>query len=273
MDSAVARWIVLCLGLGAAGCAGWIAVGFMHSARGVPGPGVSDAVAPLVASIALLLAFGVCTVVAMCVGRMLNPVVGLFTLGTGVGIMALRTGTIRDASFDGGSLLPLAIESVVLGVLVAAASVAVHLVATPMVVPAAGRRDSRLSLAEILSPASLRIAAVGAVAIVGVWLLITSALKGQSVGAAAVGGLLAGHVAKRVAPEHEPVLLFASPVIIIGLVQIVLAMSIGDPAGAFVRGSIPNLVAVMPLDLAAGTLIGVAVGVGMSRPVPAPAAA
>lgn len=287
MDSAVARWLVLGASLVASGAAGWLAVGFMHSPRGVPGPGVSDAVSPFTAAIVLLAAFAVCTLVAVVAGRLLNPVVGMFALGTGLAIASMRTGTIRDASFDGGSLVPLAFESIVLGVLVAIASVVVHLVATPMVPaamreePAGGRASrsrsegddsTRLTLAEILAPRSLTMAAIGAVSIVGIWLLVTSAMKGQAIGAAAVGGLLAGHVARRAVPHQEPVLLFASPIVIVGVVQLLLAWSIRDPALAFVRGSTPNLVAVMPLDLAAGTIIGVSVGVGLSRPAPAAAA-
>ncbi len=266
MDHAISRWIVFCGGLLAAGAAGWIAVPWLASARGVPGPGILDASSPAAAALAVLAVVVAVTVVAMIVARLLNPVVGMFILGCGVGIVSMRSGTIRDACFDGGSLVPLGVESLVLGVLLAGASVLVHLVSTPMSEPPGSTR--RLEASSILSSKSLQVAAIGAVAIVGVWLLLTSPLKGQAIGAAAIGGLLAGHVAKRAAPGHEPVLLFAVPVIAVGLLQIVLAWSIADPAAAFVRGAIPNLVAVMPLDLAAGTLVGVAVGVGMSRPVP-----
>ncbi|MBM4113018.1 MAG: hypothetical protein FJ253_06545 [Phycisphaerae bacterium] len=158
----------------------------------------------------------------------------------------------------------------ILGALLAAASISIHLVSTPMSAATGGSR--KIGVREIFSARSLQVAAIGAVSIVGSWLLLTSSLKGQAVGAAIVGGFLAGAVGKRAAPDQEPVLLFASPIVIIGLVQIGLAWTIADPGAAFVKGSIPNLVAVMPLDLAAGSLIGVALGVGMSRPAPAVAA-
>lgn len=283
MDNAFARWTVLIAGLLVAGGACWLAVGSLHSARGIPGPGVFDAVAPVPAAMALLGAFVVATVVAAIVSRLLNPIVGLFVLGAGLGVISMRSGTIRDACFDGGSLVPLAIEGIIWAVLIALASIIVHHFGRDegdMGVAGAARGGARggcvsggtahggaaATLARVCDPSALKVAAIGAVAIVGVWLLITSAFKGQAIGAAIVGGLLAGHVAKRAAPDGLPVLLFATPILFIAIAQLVLALSIADPADAFVHGSIPNLVAVMPLDLVSGSIVGVAIGIGLAKP-------
>jgi len=295
MDHAVARWSVLLAGLIVAGGAAWSAVGAMHSARGIAGPGITDAINPAWAALVLLGAFGVATVVAVIVGRLLNPIVGLFTLGAGLGVLAMRTGTIRDACFDGGSLAPLACEALVWALLVAIASIVVHRCAkdaSAMVPVSAGggagggaggasggggggasggtiarsHGDAGLALRDALSIGSLKVAAIGAVAIIGIWLLVVSPLKGQAIGAAIVGGFLAGHVAKRALPDQSPVLLFAAPILFVAIAQLILSMSIVDPAAAFVHGSLPNLVVIMPLDLVAGSIVGVAIGIGLAKP-------
>ncbi|MBX3356707.1 MAG: hypothetical protein KF724_13515 [Phycisphaeraceae bacterium] len=272
MESAVMRWIVLAAGVVASGAATWSVIGFLISPRGVPGPGVVDATSPVMAAVMLLVAMALATAVAVVVGRLLNPVVGLFTLGSALCVLSMRMGTIRDASFDGTSLVPLAIESLFWALLVAGASLLVHRVARDddpahgAAHAGHGSSGALASMAEAFSPASLKVAAIGAVAIIGAWLLVTSPLKGQAIGAALVGGVLAGHVARRSAPEASPVLLFASPVAIIAVAQLILAMTVADAGSAFVRGAIPNLVAIMPLDLAGGSIVGVAIGIGLAKP-------
>lgn len=287
MDHALVRWSVLIGGLVAASAVAWSALGFLHSPRGVPGPGVIDALAPWSAALVLIAIFAVCAVIAAIVGRLLNPVVGLFVLGSALGVLSMRLGTVRDASFDGGSFVPLAIEGLIWSGLVAVASIVIHRAArddaphgrpTPVgggiggsgggsggaaVVPSSG---ALTSVRAAFEPSALKVAAIGAVALIGIWLLVTSPLKGQAIGAAVVGGLLAGNVAKRSAPEASAVLLFASPILFAAIGQLILAFSIGDPATAFVRGSIPNLLAVMPLDLVSGSIVGVALGIGLAKP-------
>lgn len=265
MDHALARWSVLVAAMLASGAVAWSAVGLLRSPRGVAGPGIVDAISPLGAAAALLAVFILCSAIAVVVGRLLNPVVGLFTLGAGLSILSMRTGTIRDASFDGGSLVPLAVEGLVWGVLVAVASIVVHRCAKET--PGSDAHGGALpDVAAAFTLGTLKVAALGALAIIGIWLLVTSPLKGQALGAVVVGGVLAGYVARRAAPEQSMVLLFASPILFTALAQLLVALPIADPGTAFVHGSIPNLVAVMPLDLAAGTLVGVAVGIGLAKP-------
>lgn len=282
MNHALARWGVLLGGLAATGTIAWSAIAFIRSPRGVPGPGIVDAISPVTASLALLVAFALCTLVAVVVSRLLNPVVALFTLGAGMGVAAMQSGTIRDACFDGGSLVPLGIEGIVWALLVAGASIVIHLATRHEALEPAGARGGaggggaaavsagspgHASMrAQIFDFEALKLGAIGAVAIIGVWLLVTNPLKGQAIGAAVVGGLLAGHVAKRAAPHASPALLFASPILFIAIVQAIAATWVGDSASAFVRGSIPNLVAVMPLDLVSGSIVGVALGIGLAAP-------
>lgn len=270
MDHAFTRWGVLIAGLVVTGSIAWWAVDFLYSPRGIPGPGIADAISPASAAFALLTAFLLCGVVATIVGRLLNPVVGLFTLGAGFAVTSMRSGTIRDAAFDGVSLVPLAIEGLVWALLVAAVSIMVH--RNGRDTPSPAERASTApgpalpSVAAAFAPGALKAALFGVLALLGIWLLVTSPLKGQAIGAVVIGGLLAGHVARRAAPEMSPVLLFAAPILFVAIAQLIVAFSIGDPAVAFVQGAIPNLSTVMPLDLVSGTLVGVAIGIGLAKP-------
>ncbi len=75
-----------------------------------------------------------------------------------------------------------------------------------------------------------------------------------------------GLAGRLVAPRAQPVLLFAAPCLfgVIGHL-IGLAMTSGALDVAFVNGSISRLSLPMPIDYAAGSLLGVSVGVGWAR--------
>lgn len=259
------RWLVMVAAMGACTLVALSALPSLRSARGVPGPAVVDAVQPAWAAVRLLLACAGCTLVAAIAGRLLNAVVGLFAMGVGLGILAMRTGTIRDACFDGGSLGLRGAETIAWGILAAIASAIVFRVSGPL--PDTRRDPAGGAESGMLGAESLRMAATGALALVGIWLLVSSPLKGQSLGAVALGGVLVGNVARKVAPGVDPVWIFATPILALGVAQAVLGSSLQDPAGAYIAGTLPNLLVPMPLDAVAATLVGVAFGFGLSRPV------
>ncbi len=243
------RWLVMVAAMGACTLVALSALPSLRSARGVPGPAVVDAVQPAWAAVRLLLACAGCT----------------FAMGVGLGILAMRTGTIRDACFDGGSLGLRGAETIAWGILAAIASAIVFRVSGPL--PDTRRDAAGGAESGMLGAESLRMAATGALALVGIWLLVSSPLKGQSLGAVALGGVLVGNVARKVAPGVDPVWIFATPILALGVAQAVLGSSLQDPAGAYIAGTLPNLLVPMPLDAIAATLVGVAFGFGLSRPV------
>ncbi len=84
--------------------------------------------------------------------------------------------------------------------------------------------------------------------------------------AVVVGGLLVGLVGRLVWPARRPWLLFAAPVLFGALGHLVAMLTVGGPLSeAFVAREIPPLGLPIPLDYAAGSLMGVAMGLGWAR--------
>lgn len=238
-------------------------VGFWTSARGVTGPIVADAERPLLAAGATLAALGLSTVVAILVGRVLNAVVGLFVLGCGVGILAMRTGATADFAFAQSSLLATGLETLLWTAAIAAASHAVFRFsgALPDMPPT---HDDEVDSPHGPAARKSWIAALAGIA--ALWLFAATPDKGQAIAAAVIGGIATGLVGRILAPRTTPVYLAAALPAACAVNTLSMAfLSNADLAAAFVDGSLPRLLRVMPVDLAAGSLVGVSMGFGMAR--------
>jgi hypothetical protein len=92
-------------------------------------------------------------------------------------------------------------------------------------------------------------------------------MKGQALGTAVVAGALTAIVARRLQPGVQPILLMAAPVLARGLAQLFTALTLTAPLDvAVTSGALPGWSRAMPIDVAAGALIGVPVGLGWSKP-------
>ena len=235
----------------------------MGSGRGVIGPLVSDAERPLMAGIAILLAFAVVSAVSALVGRLVNAIVGLFVLGTGVGYLAMRAGSSADFCFGGSSMFAAGIELIAWTVLVAAGSHLIFRVGGPLMdVP----KTTEDHIDSPIGP-SARIAwlaAIGGVALA--WLAAVTMSKGQAIGAATLAGFATGAIGRMLSPRTTPVYLAAAPVAAFALVFLFLGFSApADLSVAFADGSLPRLARLMPVDIVAGALCGTALGFGFMR--------
>ncbi|MCE2880971.1 MAG: hypothetical protein LW636_01235 [Planctomycetaceae bacterium] len=263
MDSTVRRVTVLIVAIALAACAFALTVPLVTSVRGVGGPLVADAERPMLAALGVFVAFAVVTAIACVVGKLLNAVVGLFVLGTGVGLLAMRTGTSLDFAFGGSSPKLAALELVAWTALVAAASHAVFRVAGPLSDIPPTHED------DIDSPtgaAARKSWLAGLAGIAVAWVAAATATKGQAIGAAVLGGFAAGAVGRMLAPRTQPVYLAAAPVAALALAHAYIAFAMrGELAAGVVDGSFPRLLRIMPIDAAAGSLAGVALGYGFAR--------
>ena len=98
------------------------------------------------------------------------------------------------------------------------------------------------------------------------WALLANWSNGQVLGAVFAGAMVGGVVGRLALPRTQPVLLFVSPILVGGIVQIVLASGFsGTMADALVAGTAPRLLWVMPLDWVGGALGGSAFGLGVAR--------
>lgn len=240
-----------------------VVVGPWTSARGVVGPLVADAERPLLAIGATLAAFAVSTALAAVVAKMVNAVVGLFVLGCGVGMLAMRGGTSLDFVSGGSSVLAAAAELAAWTVLVAAASHVLFRVG--------GRLPDLPETHEVDIDSPTGFAArkswlAGIAALVAAWIAAATFAKGQAVFAGVLGGFAAGAVGRFLAPRTTPVYLAAAPVAAFAAAFAFIGFTMkGDLAAGWVDGSMPRLMRLMPVDIAAGALAGVSLGFGFAR--------
>ncbi|MFM9145136.1 MAG: hypothetical protein ACKORL_07200, partial [Phycisphaerales bacterium] len=122
-------------------------------------------------------------------------------------------------------------------------------------------------IAEVFNADAWRgvIAAVAAGAVA--WLLLRNETTGPASGVVAVGGVAAAYLARRVQQDTQPILLMALPVIAFGIAQAIAAASSVVPLDRLgAQRALPGWSMAMPLDVVAGTLIGVPIGLGWSKP-------
>jgi hypothetical protein len=267
-DRPVARALALPAGILASALLFALAVPFWTSLRGVAGPTVMDSERPVLAALVAIAAFAGSTAIAIVVARVVNAVVGTFVLGCGVAILAMRTGAAHDFVYGGTSLAHSAIETAVWGVLVAAASWAIYRFGGRLPdFPATGD-------AEVDSPTgpSARRAWFAAVlAVVVAWFVLVTDTKGQAIGAVTLGAFAAGFLARSLARGTQPVYLAAAVLAAFAATLGYIAFSIrGDLSVGLIDGSFPRFLRVMPVDAAAGALVGSAMGFGFARSFVAP---
>jgi hypothetical protein len=258
------RYAVVFFGMVVAAGICYQAARFAVSPRGAIGPTMFQAESPMSATFTMVLIFGVATALAAYVGRLVNTAVGLFVLGAGLWALRLRLGTIEDLAFADGSLGLVALETIFWGLLVLAATLAVFKFAGPLSDISA--EEHRETPARVWDEWGLRGLAAGVLVIPAVWLFARSDLKGQTLMAVVLGGMAVGLAGRLLAPHVQPRLLFAVTCLFGALGQLVGMMLIrGTLADAFVAQTIPNICLPMPIDYAAGSLMGVAMGLGWAK--------
>ncbi|MHC4947052.1 MAG: hypothetical protein ACYTG1_02150 [Planctomycetota bacterium] len=264
MLDSLRRNAVFIVGLVVCGLVCSRAAAFMTSPRGAAGPTILHAESWPAALVAVAACLAVATAVAVVVARVINTAVGLFVLGAGVYILAARLSTVQEIAHGGGSPGLLVVELAIWSALLLAAAGTVFGAGGPLldIHPEPGRPAP----SPWLSRQALTAAAAGLLVLPVVWLIAQSTMKGQVVGAVFVGGLLAGLVGRLLAPHVQPVLVFAAPCVF-GMAGYLLGMSMLDTSfrEAYVAGTLPALLRPMPVDYAAGSLAGVAVGLGCAR--------
>ncbi len=258
------RYFAIFVGILLASVVCALSIGFITSPRGTVGPTVLQADSVVKACIAVLVTFSVATAIACVLGRLTNAAVGLFALGCGLAVLAMRSATAQEIAFSGGSLGLLALETGIWAALVLAAAVAVFLVAGPLLEPAPAHE--RLRPRDWLTGRAMLSVLCGFVVLPVVLLGAQSPMKGQVLATVWLGSVAVGLVGRLVARQAQPVLVFAAPCLfgVIGHL-IGLALTDGRLDDAFVQGSMSRLSLPMPIDYAAGSLLGVSVGVGWAR--------
>ncbi len=265
MLQVVKHWAVLLLGMTATGLLCAAVAPFAISPRGSIGPTIFQAESPITATIAAIVGIGAAFVISVFVGRIINTAVGLFVLGWGIGVLAMRTGTIQEIMLIGDtSLWLIAVETFFWAVCILGMTSLMFRWSGSLqdIVP----EEFESAPHPLKSRDALKSAIFGLVVLPAVALTALSPMKGQVLIAIFLGSMFAGLFGRLSKPHVQPVLLFATPCLfgvvgqIWGVMQLKLSMS-----EAFVQHAIPIMSYPMPIDYAAGSLMGVAFGLGWAK--------
>jgi hypothetical protein len=119
---------------------------------------------------------------------------------------------------------------------------------------------------EYFDSDALRGAITGVLLPLIAWLVIRTMSKGQAFGGACIGGIAVGIAFRLFAPNVQPILAFISPILLSGGYQLFVASRMaGDIGTLFAINALPPELRMMPLDVVAGSLTGVAIGIGWAR--------
>ncbi|HAW96482.1 MAG: hypothetical protein CMJ33_00345 [Phycisphaerae bacterium] len=243
------------------------AIAWRLSEWGGPSPLAHGALSPLMADLGLLLSLVVLLALGAVVSRGLNTAVGLFVIGFGVCLIALRCDTVETFAWSGASVWSLGVETILWIPIVALITIVVFRFSSGLrdvysdySTPPAGSFESMLSRDGL----AMLLCGIPAVAVT--WALLANWNNGQVLGAVFVGSLIGGVVGRLALPRTQPILVFVGPILVGGIAQIVFASGFsGSMSDALVAGSAPRLLWVMPMDWVGGTLGGTAFGLGVAR--------
>jgi hypothetical protein len=204
--------------------------------------------------------------VALGVGKAVNTAVGLFAAGCVLGVYAMRSGTVLDAAFDAASPGGIAVVSIVYAVLAGGLSWSTFVFAGPLPDMPADPDELPEHGFGAFRPRQLVAALASIAAVVVVVFMAQTDSKGQAIGAMTLGAMLAAMLARSIRARTQPVVVFAAPALALGLAQLALSFASGPGFDDdIVKGTVAPILRLMPMDIAAGSLCGVALGYGMTK--------
>ncbi|MDG1899192.1 MAG: hypothetical protein P8I74_04945 [Phycisphaerales bacterium] len=229
------------------------------SSQGSFGPTILQSQTPAAACLAMLASLVVGTIIAAGVSRCFQCSTGLLVLGIGMGWLALHLQTVTEVALHGSFHL-LVLEGLVWSVVILVIAIVIARSAGPMIQPMLDPGEPAPDWAA--SPEAIKMGAAGLAALPVVWLVAQSPFKGQVLAATIIGSIAAGLVGRLIAPTVQPYLLFATVCLFGALGQWVAGIMI--PADqletTITSGGLPRIALPLPIDYAAGTLIGLPLG-------------
>ena len=263
---------------------------FLLSSTGTFGPTILQAQSPGAAIVAVLATMAAGTILACIVSLILGPrdiqlrswhgfnttlvslynykaqrgstrgtATSMFILGLGLGWTALQLESVQTVILD-GSMGLLAAEGIAWALALLVIAFIVCRFGGPFIKPM--QNDDGDEDDWAMSTAALKMAASGVCVLPVVWLIAQSPMKGQVLMATIIGATAAGLVGRLLAPTVQPILIFASVCVFGALGQWVAGLTMAaDLATVVATNQLPNLVLPLPIDYAAGSLVGVPIGI------------
>lgn len=249
---------IVVLALGFVGFIGAWQADSMSALRGTFGPTILQTISPVSSIVALVITVGVAALVGGVIARITTIPTGMFVLGFALFSMALKLHGAEEFIMAEGNYNLLALEALFLSVVI--------LLGTLVVFAIGGERTTPKSVFD----SSTDIGDIGRSILISfvmlpvIWFIAISPEKGQVIGAAGLGGILIGVLAKQFLQSSQPLLLFALPIAFGGIGYIV-GITIGESSPiAFAQSEISPLLYPMPVEYAAGLLLGLSIGLGWS---------
>ena len=254
------RSAIILIATGFVGLVGAWQAETLVSARGAIGPTILQSIHPVSSLIAVVVTIGVGSIVGAGVSRISSTTTGMFVFGFSLLAMAMKLEGVTEFVFSGGNFHILIFESALLCVLVLLGTLVVFGIGGPtqcMPCDNTERGLAKFGKTLLISMAMLPV----------IWFIATTPAKGQVLGASALGGLLVGFLFRHFLHSSQPILLFALPIAIGGLGYLI-GITVGQSdIAALNQQSISRLLLPMPLEYAAGTIIGIAIVPGWTSSV------
>ena len=265
MSDAIIRYTALTIGLFATSLVMVLATGSLISERGLPGPTIMGSLTPVQGTVAVGLCLLVSLAVAIVVGRVVNAAVGAFVLGAGIAVLSMQCGTHLDQLFSGGRSVLIVFETLIWAVVVLLMVAVLFRFTGPLPEQPGKRAEDAFRPSAVFSGAALKSCIAGVGMLLAIWILGVNDLKGQMIAACLIGGVLAGVGGRLLSPWEQPILIFAAPVIFAAMGQAYALGTNDDSLSAWLAGNQSPLGMPMPMDVAAGSLMGVAIGLAWAR--------
>jgi len=256
-------WIrigIVVLAIGVVGVLGTWQSSALVSSRGALGPTMLQSISPLSSIVAVLITVGVASVIGGFVARLTSATTGMFILGFSLFAMALKLEGVEELILSNGNWNLLVLEAALLSAIVLLGAITVFAIGGPLQCVQKAKPDEKLT-AQVGTAILLSLAILPVI-----WLIAYTPAKGQVIGTVALGAIGIGFLARQFLGTMQPILLFALP-IAFGGVGYFIGMTLGGTdATAFAQQKMSWLLYPMPLDYAAGIIIGLSIGFGWTAP-------
>lgn len=251
--AALIRTTIVILALAIAGVIGAWAAGGVFANRGGLGPSILQSQSPVIALVGVIVAVGLVAVLGGFIARGTSYLTGMFLLGFTLFAMSLQLHGATEFVLTEGNLYMLIAEAVVMALIVLVGAFVVFTLGGPL-------RDVPKADTTQSSTESITILIIALVMIPVVWMIATTPEKAQVIGATTVGGMAIGFLLRQFLPTMQPILIYALPTAV-GGVGYLIASVMGPTDGvALVQQSISPLLFPMPIDYAAGSIMGLSIG-------------